>query len=466
MATQTTAVLKPDPLRHRTHVFDGKTHTTHSITFPPGSVTSSDSAKDFSFTSDLEEKEPEKERRRRPALVEDEDDSDSEDSENAEDNTSARKEERGVSESTNSISWTQGDLNSLKTHNSRAWYEFDLAVLVALVSPIGNWLTGGDYIKNVCLIMLLIFYLHQIIEVPWQLYHNARPRRRAPAIPPSNAEDHYRHIATSELRALEFFFLVLTALSPLFGAVFLRYATAAVIGEEAVSWFNTALFVMATGMRPWSHIIERLKKRTTDLHDVIHYPSPELSANDMHIQVTDLMKRVEHLERALSKAKAKIIDTTEEVYDYVDEAVTVVDRSVKRHQKKYEKQEQKVREMEQTLEGLQGKGKQRAGVSGLTIRTSPSSPSFLTKMLPAWMSLDQPFKQGAHSPSSYSPTKHPLRSFPSSSSTQLHPIPEEESARYPILARPAAIMSLVLSKVGYVATLPLRTVFRMIFERY
>ena len=47
---------------------------------------------------------------------------------------------------------------------SRAWYEFDLAVVVALVSPVGNWLTGGDHIKHLLLIVLLILYLHQIIE--------------------------------------------------------------------------------------------------------------------------------------------------------------------------------------------------------------------------------------------------------------------------------------------------------------
>lgn len=47
---------------------------------------------------------------------------------------------------------------------SRAWYEFDLAVLVALVSPAGNWLTGGDHVKDLLLIVLLILYLHQIIE--------------------------------------------------------------------------------------------------------------------------------------------------------------------------------------------------------------------------------------------------------------------------------------------------------------
>ncbi|PPR08285.1 hypothetical protein CVT24_001127 [Panaeolus cyanescens] len=58
----------------------------------------------------------------------------------------------------------RGSQPSPMSPTSRAWYEFDLAVVVALVSPIGNWLTGGDHIKNLLLIVLLIFYLHQIIE--------------------------------------------------------------------------------------------------------------------------------------------------------------------------------------------------------------------------------------------------------------------------------------------------------------
>ena len=53
---------------------------------------------------------------------------------------------------------------SREPHLSRAWYEFDLAVIVALLSPIGNWLTGGDHVKNLFLILLLIFYLHHLIE--------------------------------------------------------------------------------------------------------------------------------------------------------------------------------------------------------------------------------------------------------------------------------------------------------------
>jgi hypothetical protein len=48
--------------------------------------------------------------------------------------------------------------------STRAWYEFDLSVIVALASPIGKWLTGGDHVRNLLLILLLVFYLHQIIE--------------------------------------------------------------------------------------------------------------------------------------------------------------------------------------------------------------------------------------------------------------------------------------------------------------
>ena len=44
------------------------------------------------------------------------------------------------------------------------WYQFDTAVLVALASCLGNFLTGGDHLKNILLAGLLVFYLHQIIE--------------------------------------------------------------------------------------------------------------------------------------------------------------------------------------------------------------------------------------------------------------------------------------------------------------
>ena len=57
-----------------------------------------------------------------------------------------------------------GQLRSKAEKKSRSWSDVDLSLIVALVSPIGNWLTGSDHIKNLFLILLLIFYLHQLVE--------------------------------------------------------------------------------------------------------------------------------------------------------------------------------------------------------------------------------------------------------------------------------------------------------------
>jgi hypothetical protein len=47
------------------------------------------------------------------------------------------------------------------------WYKPSVPVLLALAPPIGNWLTGGDHVKDLLLLFLLVFYLHQIIEGGW-----------------------------------------------------------------------------------------------------------------------------------------------------------------------------------------------------------------------------------------------------------------------------------------------------------
>lgn len=308
------------------------------------------------------------------------------------------------------------------------------------------------------------FYIPRY-TVPWELYKKSRPRRRGPNVPRDTVEDHYRNLASSELRHLEFFFLSLTAISPFLGALLLRYGTTVLMGDEAVSWFSTALFVLATGMRPWSHVVNRFTQRTTDLHDVIHYPSPNrASAVDTNQQIEEMVKRIEHLEKSLTKAKAKLVDATEEVYEYVDEAVNAVERTVRRHERKYDKQELKVKEIEQVVESIKGKGK----THGLSISTTTraAQSSLLYSLLPTWFTTPPP--RPYHSPSSFSPSasKHTLRSFPSSSSIQLETIPEEDISRYPSLAQPANLTALVLSRAGYLVTLPLRAVVRMVLRRY
>ncbi|KIL64374.1 hypothetical protein M378DRAFT_163410 [Amanita muscaria Koide BX008] len=343
-----------------------------------------------------------------------------------------------------------------KKPHSRAWYEFDLAVLVALVSPIGHWLTGGDYIKNLLLIILVIYYLHQIIEVPWTIYEKARLYRPLPPSPPSTVEEKYQLIAASELRKIELFFLALTAISPFIGAAFLRYATKVTFGPEAVSWFNVILFILATGMRPWAHIVERLKQRTSDLHDVIQYaaPAPNASA-EMVNRLDELMKKVTKLEKNTHRIEVKTVQLREDVYHDIDEIMEKLDGIARRHEKKHAKHESRVRDMEDTLKTIKhDQPKPRLHV----FRFFPIS--LLRYIVPSWLYLP-PYRMFVYvlypstssTPHSHSPATSPLSK-----------VAQDEA--YPLLARSTQITSALLSRIGYIATLPLRTVVRMVLRRY
>ena len=52
---------------------------------------------------------------------------------------------------------------------SRSWTDLNMSIIVALISPIGNWLTGSDHVKHLCLLLLLVYYLHQLIEGEYNL---------------------------------------------------------------------------------------------------------------------------------------------------------------------------------------------------------------------------------------------------------------------------------------------------------
>ncbi|KAJ3811587.1 hypothetical protein F5876DRAFT_88239 [Lentinula aff. lateritia] len=271
---------------------------------------------------------------------------------------------------------------------ARSWYEFDLAVVAALVSPVGQWLTGGDHIKNLLFVLLLVFYLHQIIEIPWTLYYNARPRVRPHSTGPPAAEDFHIRRASSELRFLEFLFFSFAVVSPFLGAYLLRYVTFAVTGQDIHSWFSIGLFILATGVRPWSHLIQRFNQRVTDLHDIVHYHSSvkEGSSEDvveMKQQLKRLHEQMQGMEKLITKLKKKLAKETNEVYDYVDEQVDSVEKIVKRHEKALEYVLQ--------LPASPGSHPSKSSINSLSSNGSPSPVTFKHLLRP-------PSHSGASSP--------------------------------------------------------------------
>lgn len=224
--------------------------------------------------------------------------------------------------------------------STSSWTDLDLSVVVALVAPVGNWLTGNDHLKNLFLILLLIVYLHQVIQVPWELYHSARARRPHPSISPyspqSSMEDLAR-LASSELRKHELTYLLLSIVAPFLGAHLLRYVLSALSGTDAISWFSTTLFVLATGIRPWSHLIARLRDRTGALHDTIHYPSPDAQLiADSKLQA--VLAHVERLEEELAVVKGAMAARVrvEEAYEELSAALEDVEHAVKKRERKAE----------------------------------------------------------------------------------------------------------------------------------
>ncbi|TFK87799.1 hypothetical protein K466DRAFT_490220 [Polyporus arcularius HHB13444] len=236
------------------------------------------------------------------------------------------------------------EMPKAKRSGMNRWAELDLSIIVALVSPIGNWLTGGDHIKNVFLIILLIFYLHQIVEIPWQLYLAARPRKSGRRVPPHHADEdekiaYLTAVAHSELRRSELIYMGLAIVSPFIGAAFLGYVLSALGDGAALSWFSTTLFVLATGIRPWSHLINRLQERTQELHTALHYPDEDSLAsryeeNDRTLHAA--LKRIESLEREVDHLQehVKRVEQLREVCDDLSDFLGDVERTVKRNERK------------------------------------------------------------------------------------------------------------------------------------
>jgi hypothetical protein len=269
-------------------------------------------------------------------------------------------------------------------------------------------------------------------------------------------------MAASELRALEIFFLVLTIISPLLGAIFLRYVITTVSGRDSLSWFNTALFVLATGIRPWRHLVNRLGERTKELHDVIHYP-PVLEGVDSKVDA--LAARVSHLEASLASLRTKLATATEELFEYVDESVDSVELTGYKHEKRSDKQEAKLRELEEIVMALK---KSREHEKKLSVRTNASYTSMtIMSLLPSWLGLGvisaprTPTRVRHTSPLVTS--KHSVRTFPSNSSVRLESIPEEDARPPPGTPAPSSFQLRVpgaplVLRWGDLATLPLRRV--------
>lgn len=228
-------------------------------------------------------------------------------------------------------------------------------------------------------------------------------------------------------------------------------------GPDAISWFSTSLFILATGMRPWKHAVERLRRRTLDLHTVIHTASP----SDMEAEIMALTARIDGLEAQLNDCKGAMKVLTEDVFDHVEGAVDGIERSIRNQEKKndtnYSAQESRLATVEQNVEGLLEKNE--ISVQGSTRNLASAFQAAIAESLalvfPQWACSSRSDKLP---PSPRPPTKlgRPR------AATKLETIPEgavftSQATRYrfPSFRIPGLKFAL---RIGDLATLPIRRV--------
>jgi hypothetical protein len=253
------------------------------------------------------------------------------------------------------------------------------------------------------------------------------------------------------------FFLTLTVASPFLGALFLRYVIAHVSGQDSLSWFSTALFVLATGIRPWRHMVGRLTERTKELHDIIHYPP---ASSDLESKLDNALERLTQLESSLAIARNKLVHTTADLYEYVDDAVDTVEIACRKHDKKLEKHDARMKDVEDALTVLKKSKDFDKKLCSKTHVGSHASTDVLS-LFPSWLGVG--LLSPPRTPTRVRPsTKHGLRPYPSSSTIRLESIPEEDTKPPPVSSLSAFQLRIpgayLVLRWGDLATLPLRRV--------
>ncbi|KAF8518601.1 hypothetical protein JB92DRAFT_2663672, partial [Gautieria morchelliformis] len=204
----------------------------------------------------------------------------------------------------------------------------DIPLAVALLPPLGSFLTGGDFLRDFLLFLLLFFYLHQVL--PWELYLASRPRSRRFAKPDTSSDQERLYdLVESELKTAELCYLTLSVLAPLIGAALLRYVGTALTGRDYISWFSTGVFVLVTGVRPWRHLCHRLRSRTEELQEAIQ---------SFRTEGDDIPKRITRLEEEITQLKMEVATKDEMLRcnKVVDDSLDVLDAMVGKQQRMVE----------------------------------------------------------------------------------------------------------------------------------
>ena len=217
--------------------------------------------------------------------------------------------------------------------------------------------------------------------------------------------------------------------------------------------------MLATGLRPWRHVIERLQERTADLHDIVHYPPSDMERAQSQLDL--LSEKVAMLETELKVTKVRLETISAEIYEHVEVTYDTMDKAVRRHEKRTEATksafETRLSRVEKDVDTLLEKRE---------IRADTPSPTLLS-LLKAHLNIILPSNATPTSPTK-SPSRSCLKSSRSRPSSKLETIPEISTFQPNAPGFVSSSFRIpgwgVILCIGYLVTLPVRLVFAYFFS--
>ncbi|GAA5939698.1 uncharacterized protein JCM15063_005263 [Sporobolomyces koalae] len=223
-----------------------------------------------------------------------------------------------------------------EAEQTNAWHHLPLA-LVAL-PPLLSIIHGrAENWSDAILLLLVAFYLYQLVKVPWEMYYASHTRVTLPqsvtgesSVDSDPLAKRERDASAAALRRNEMVALLATAVVPAVGAYLLNYVRTLLSDPDR--YINPTLinmFAIATTVKPFLHFVSLLKHQSLYHQEVVHYPSTEVYL---------LRKRVDKLENdlvQLSRAFATKSDVRA-LRDGVDAPLNALSKAVRRFNRKEE----------------------------------------------------------------------------------------------------------------------------------
>ncbi|GAA5901252.1 hypothetical protein JCM8208_002319 [Rhodotorula glutinis] len=211
------------------------------------------------------------------------------------------------------------------------WHHLPL-FLVGLPS-LGAVVHGrAEHWSDAIILALVVFYLYQLIKVPWELYYASYSRTVLPAgvepRAPDSDEDPdvvaRRNESAQALRRNELVALGSTFLVPVVGASLLHYARGLLSDPDRfINRFLIGLFAIASSVKPVLHFVKLVKHNSLYHQEVVHYPSS---------RVHQLQQRVDRLEKELSQLSRTSVplSTFESLSSSLSSTLTPLQRQLRR----------------------------------------------------------------------------------------------------------------------------------------